>query len=95
MTGFEAGLAGGGQRGRRSAGGMAAASFLACFSEAMLCVCNPEYPSGLPLPRSSFPLSRAVPGAPARGLTLSPSACWTGGLKSRTAAQAVSALRGL
>lgn len=57
MTRFEAGLAGGGQRGWRSAGGVAVASLLACFSEAMLCVCNSDYPSGLPLSRSSFPLT--------------------------------------
>lgn len=57
VTRFEAGLAGGGQRGWRSAGGVAVASLLACFSEAMLCVCNSDYPSGLPLSRSSFPLT--------------------------------------
>ena len=55
MTGFEAGLADGGQRGWRSAGGVAAACLFACFSEAMLCICNRDYPSGLPLSHSSFP----------------------------------------
>lgn len=95
MTGFEAGLAGGGQRGWGSAGGMAAASLLACFAEAMLCACNPEHPSGLPRSRSPFPLTGAVPGGTCTGPDPDPSACWAGGLKGRAAAQAVSALHGL
>lgn len=37
-----------GSWGSRSARGMAEASLLLCFAEAMLCVCNRGHPSGFP-----------------------------------------------